>query len=128
MNLQRAIEIAVEAHKGQLDKAGQPYILHPLTVMFAVIHLGEKYAIVAVLHDVVEDTDWSLDRLREEGFDEDTLLALESVTRKEQVWDELTECFRKETYREFIRRAKTNLVGRIIKIEDLKHNLEPTRL
>ena len=63
MNLERAIQIAVEAHAGQIDKANEPYILHPLRVMFDVE--GEVASIVAVLHDVVKDCDgWTFDRLR----------------------------------------------------------------
>jgi (p)ppGpp synthase/HD superfamily hydrolase len=64
--LERAIEIAVEAHKGQVDKGGSPYILHPLRVMMSVN--GESEKIVAVLHDVVEDSVWTFDALLAEGF------------------------------------------------------------
>ena len=66
--LDRAIQIAVEAHKGVLDKGGKPYILHPLWVMDRVRHLGQDAMIVGVLHDVVEDTPWTLRGLKEEGF------------------------------------------------------------
>ena len=64
--LERAIEIATEAHRGQVDKAGNDYIQHPLRVMEAGKTTNEK--IVGVLHDVVEDTDWSFELLAEEGF------------------------------------------------------------
>ncbi|MEK9877498.1 MAG: GTP pyrophosphokinase, partial [Betaproteobacteria bacterium] len=62
MNLKRAIEIAKQAHSGQVDEAGKPYALHPLRVKLTVKTRAEK--IVAVLHDVVEQTDWTLDQLR----------------------------------------------------------------
>jgi (p)ppGpp synthase/HD superfamily hydrolase len=80
-DLKRAIEIAREAHFGQVDKGGANYIDHPLRVMERVD--GEHAKIVAVLHDVVEDCpDWTFNRLREEGFAEVILLALESVTKR----------------------------------------------
>jgi len=65
--LERAIEIAVTAHKDQVDKAGKPYILHPLRLMFKM--QTENEMIAAALHDVVEDTDWTIQRLEAEGFD-----------------------------------------------------------
>ncbi len=65
MDLERAIEIAAAAHRGQADKAGQPYILHPLRVMLAC--QGEATRIVAVLHDVIEDNDWTPEALSAEG-------------------------------------------------------------
>ena len=66
MNFERAIEIAVSAHKGAVDKGGNPYILHPLTVMLSLETAEEK--IVGVLHDVIEDTPWTFEALRNEGF------------------------------------------------------------
>ena len=80
MNLERAIEITVNAHKGVSDKGGNPYILHPLRVMMSLKSDNEK--IVGVLHDVVEDTgDWGFERLKEEGFCEEALDGLRSVTK-----------------------------------------------
>ena len=72
--LARAIEIATEAHRGQVDKAGNEYIGHPLRVM----EMGktEEEKIVGVLHDVVEDTDWSFERLEAEGFAPEIIAAL----------------------------------------------------
>jgi len=69
--LEKAIQLAVEAHRGQRDKAGQPYILHPLRVMLRMGTDGER--IVAVLHDVIEDGDWTLQRLQEAGFPDDVV-------------------------------------------------------
>jgi (p)ppGpp synthase/HD superfamily hydrolase len=117
MNLERAIEIAVEAHKGVLDKGGSPYVLHPLRMMFAVNTDEEK--IVAVLHDVVEDgEDWDFGRLEKEGFSTEILNALRSVTK-------ITE---NEDYDDFIERALRNPIGRQVKIADLKDNLDVTRI
>ena len=75
MNLERAIKIAVEAHAGVKDRGGKAYILHPLSVMMRVETDAEK--IVAVLHDVIEDTDWT-DNLSEEGFSQEIIDALKS--------------------------------------------------
>ncbi|NCF36968.1 MAG: GTP pyrophosphokinase [Gammaproteobacteria bacterium] len=117
MNLERAIEIAVEAHKGTLDKGGSPYVLHPLRMMFAVSHEEEK--IVAVLHDVVEDAiGWEFERLEKEGFSAEVIDALRSVTK-------ITE---DEDYDAFIERAMTNPIGRQVKIADLRDNLDVTRI
>jgi (p)ppGpp synthase/HD superfamily hydrolase len=117
MNLERAIEIAVEAHRGVLDKGGNPYVLHPLRMMFAVKTEEEK--IVAVLHDVVEDAvDWNFGRLAKEGFSPVIIDALRSVTK-------LTE---DEDYDDFIGRAKDNPIGRQVKIADIRDNLDVTRI
>ena len=91
-HLENAIRIAVAAHQGQLDRAGQPYILHPLRVMARCQSADEK--IVAVLHDVVEDTHWSFDDLRKEGFSEVIIQALDCVTKREG-----------EPYEDFVRRS-----------------------
>ena len=111
-DLERAIEIAVTAHRGQVDKSGAPYILHPLRVMLSL--KTEEERIVAVLHDVVEDCEeWPLERLRGEGLPERLATALESVTRNDG-----------ETYTEFIERSKTNAIGRRVKTADLRDNMD----
>ena len=115
MNIERAIEIAAAAHSGQTDKAGQPYILHPLRVMLACE--GEATRIVAVLHDVIEDSDWTPEALRAEGASDAILAALETVTRRDD-----------ETYAEFIERAAGNEIGRAVKIADLHDNLDLSRI
>ena len=94
--LERAIQIATEAHHGQVDKAGNDYILHPLRVMELGNSLEEK--IVGVLHDVVEDTDWTFERLADEGFSPIILDALRCVTK-------LSE---NEPYDHFISRVQAN--------------------
>jgi (p)ppGpp synthase/HD superfamily hydrolase len=117
MNLERAIAIAVEAHRGATDKADQPYILHPLKMMFSVD--TEEERIVAVLHDVVEDTKgWNFGRLEKEGFSTRIIDALKSVTKTSE----------NEDYDHFIERAMHNPVGRKVKIADLRDNLDVTRI
>ena len=113
--LERAIAIAASAHKGQLDKAGDPYILHPLRVMQACSPGPAQ--IVGVLHDVVEDTPWTFDQLRAEGFGDDVLVPLEHVTRRDG-----------EDYTAFVARAAQDPVAREVKIADLKDNLDLTRI
>ena len=77
--IERAIEIAATAHAGQRDKAGQPYIFHPLRVMLRVDGAHEQMA--AVLHDVVEDTSVTLDNLAQEGFPSEVLRAIAALTK-----------------------------------------------
>jgi (p)ppGpp synthase/HD superfamily hydrolase len=113
-NLERAIAIAVEAHAGQKDRSGASYILHPLRVMARLSTDDEK--IVAILHDVVEDTDWSFDDLRKEGFSEPILTALECVTKREG-----------EDYEEFVKRSASNALARRVKIADLEDNMDLRR-
>jgi (p)ppGpp synthase/HD superfamily hydrolase len=115
MNLERAIEIAVTAHKGQKEKSGAPYILHPLRVMLSVE--SEEERIVGVLHDVVEDTPWTFDQLRDEGFSEAILAALDTVTIREN-----------EDYSTFISRSADNVIGRRVKIADLRDNMDLSRI
>ena len=116
MNLERAIEIAVEAHSGVKDKGGAPYILHPLAVMHSLETENEK--IVGVLHDVVEDSDWTFEKLAEEGFSSEIVDAVRSVTKSSEDSD----------YSDFIRRVKRNPIGKKVKIADLKHNMDITRI
>lgn len=115
-NLQRAIEIATEAHKGQYDKAGNDYIGHPLRVMEMGKTENEK--IVGVLHDVVEDTDWTFEALAAEGFSEEVIAALRCVTK-------LSE---NENYDDFIERVKKNPLAVAVKINDLSDNMDIRRL
>ncbi|WP_026050940.1 GTP pyrophosphokinase [Clostridium tunisiense] len=115
--LEVAIKIAVEAHSGQLDKAGQPYVLHPLKVMLSLNN--EKDRVVGVLHDVIEDTDITYEYLKTNGFEGETeiLEALESVTKKEE-----------ETYDEFIDRVALNSIGKRVKLADLQDNMDLSRI
>ena len=116
MNLERAIQIAATAHAGVKDRGGKAYILHPLNVMMRVDTDEEK--IVAVLHDVVEDTDWTFEALRDEGFSEIIIEALETVTKKSE----------NEDYEKFILRSRGNEIGRKVKTADLRENLDVTRI
>ena len=113
--LERAIAIAATAHAGQVDKGGAPYILHPLKVMLRMASLEER--IVAVLHDVVEDCDISLDDLRKGGFSEEVLTAIQSVTKVPG-----------ESYEDFVERAAQNPIGRVVKLADLKENSDLSRI
>ena len=115
-NLQRAIEIATEAHKGQFDKSGKDYIGHPLRVMDMGKTDEEK--IVGVLHDVIEDTDWTFEALEEEGFSKEIINALRCVTK-------LSE---NEDYDDFIERVKKNPLAVAVKINDLTDNMDIRRL
>ena len=114
--LERAIQIATEAHRGQVDKAGNDYILHPLRVMELGNTLEEK--IVGVLHDVVEDTDWTFERLADEGFSPIILDALRCVTK-------LSE---DEPYDHFISRVQANPLAITVKLNDLSDNMDIRRL
>jgi (p)ppGpp synthase/HD superfamily hydrolase len=113
--LERAIEIAAAAHAGQVDKAGQPYILHPLRVMLRVSSLHERMA--AVLHDVVEDTPVSLDQLRVEGFPQEVLAAVEALTKRPG-----------ETRLQAAARAARNPVARTVKLADNAENMDLSRI
>lgn len=112
---QQALAIAEDAHKGQVDKAGVDYIQHPLFV--ASLVEGELAKTVALLHDVVEDSDWTLEDLRKEGLLEEVVQAVGILTKK-----------RNENYEEYILRVKQNPLARQVKLADLKHNSDLSRL
>jgi hypothetical protein len=114
--LERAIAIAARAHFGRQDKAGQPYILHPLRVMLACSPGPAQ--IVGVLHDVVEDSGWTFEQLRDEGFGEDVLEPLRRVTKLHE----------NEDYTAFIRRAAPDPVAREVKMADLRDNMDLRRI
>lgn len=114
-DLDKAIKIASNTHFGQVDKGGQPYILHPLRLMMKFKNKSEM--IIAVLHDVVEDSDYSIDDLKSDGFTTDIIDALSCLTKKNN-----------EKYDDFISRISTNELASKIKIEDLKDNMDITRL
>lgn len=115
--LERAIEIAARAHSGQVDKAGLPYVLHPLRMMLRLTEPSDR--IVAVLHDVVEDTDWTLEQLREEGFGETVLAAVDALTWRERDG---------ESYQAFVQRAAANGIARRVKLADIEDNLDLSRI
>jgi (p)ppGpp synthase/HD superfamily hydrolase len=110
--LERAIEIAARAHAGQFDPAGEPYILHPLRMMLT-LHSPES-RIAAILHDVVEKSgDWTLERLRLEGFSAAVLEAVEALTKTPG-----------ETFEDLVKRAGRNRIGRLVKIADIQDHLK----
>lgn len=118
--LEEAISFAALKHKGQSDKAGTPYILHPLRVMMSLGRVAtETERIVAVLHDVVEDCEVSFDDLRVIGFSEEVVAAVDALTKRE---DE------KADYMKAIRRVAENAVARRVKIGDLTDNLDLSRI
>lgn len=106
-----AAQVAARAHKNQKRKDGTPYIAHPVRVAIRCETPREK--VVALLHDVVEDTDTSFSDLRELGFDNETLDALDSVTKRPG-----------EKYSDFVLRAKANPIGRKVKLADIADNTE----
>lgn len=113
--LERAIATAAEGHAGQVDKAGNPYVLHPLRVMLQLDTNDERIA--GVLHDVVEDCGWTIDDLRREGFSEEVLRAIDAVTKRDG-----------ETYDEFVARAAADPIGRRVKLADLEDNCDLSRI
>ena len=110
-----ALKLCFEAHKDQIDKSGMPYVFHPF-------HLAEQMAdenttIVALLHDVIEDTEYTLDDLRKFGFAEDVLSAISLMTHADDI-----------PYMEYVAKIKTNPIAKAVKLADLKHNSDLTRL
>ena len=114
MDLDRALAIAVKAHAGQKDKAGDPYILHPLRIMMRMKREDER--IVAILHDVVEDSDLRLEDLRQAGFSDAILEAVDCLTRRKG-----------EDYRHYVDRASRLSLARKIKVADLEDNMSLRR-
>ena len=112
----KAMEICFEAHKKQVDKSGIPYVFHP-------IHLAEQMTteettIVALLHDVVEDSDITFEYLENEGFDKAVIDAVKLLTHKDK----------SVKYKDYIEKIKTNPIAKAVKLADLAHNSDITRL
>ena len=110
-----ALKIAIQAHEGQKDKSGREYIMHPIRVAERCNDLKAK--IVALLHDTIEDTEVTVDYLREQGFPEEIINGILSVTKREG-----------ESYEDFVRRAAENDIGKIVKKADLEDNMDIRRL
>ena len=111
----KAMKIAYEAHACQVDKAGLPYINHPL-------HLAEQMetedtCVVALLHDVVEDTPVTLEDLRKSGFTETQLHAIKAMTHEKDV-----------SYMDYIRELRNNEIAVVVKIADIRHNSDISRI
>ena len=115
MNIvEHAIALAARAHAGRLDKAGVPYIFHPIRVMLRMTTDDERIA--AVLHDVVEDCGWTLEQLASEGFSSIVIEAVDALTKRPG-----------EDYEAFVLRAAANAIARKVKLADLADNSDPQR-
>ena len=111
----KAMKLCFQAHKDQTDKSGIPYVFHP-------IHLAEQMkdedtTVVALLHDVVEDTDYTLEDLREMGFNERVIAAIALMTHAEGV-----------PYMDYVAKIKDNPIAKAVKLADLAHNSDITRM
>ena len=111
----KALKLCFEAHKAQLDKSGMPYVFHPF-------HLAEQMkdettTVVALLHDVIEDTDYTFDDLIAMGFDGAIIEAIELMTHKEGV-----------PYMDYVEKIKSNPIAREVKLADLRYNSDLSRL
>jgi len=115
-NLIDAKMLASVHHRGQVDKSGVDYIKHPLAVMEMLPYEPPELRIVAVLHDIVEDTDMTLAGLRERGYSDVVVDAVDAISRRES-----------EPYSGYIDRLEKNPLAVQVKIADLKHNLSPAR-
>ena len=120
----RAMKIAYRAHEGQVDKIGVPYIYHP-------VHLAEQMTtedtcVAALLHDVVEDSDCSLDDLKAQGFTDAQIEAVRLLTH--EIKEGLDYKGREQEYLDYVRRLKSNPIARIVTLADLTHNMDPNRI
>ena len=111
----RALSLCFEAHKEQKDKSGLPYVFHPF-------HLAEQMedeetTVVALLHDVIEDTEYTIEDLQKAGFSQSVISAIALMTHDPQV-----------PYMEYVRAIKSNPTARAVKLADLRHNSDMTRL
>ena len=109
--LHRAIKIACEAHQGQSSINGEPYILHPLRLLIKAKSNEER--IIAILHDVIEKTNISLLDLKNNGFDQNIISSIDSLSRR-----------RSESYIEYIERLMQNKISVKIKLLDLADNIK----
>ena len=112
--LETALKIAVEAHYGQRDKGGRPYICHPLRVAAGC---SGKAKVAALLHDTVEDTSVTFEQLAELGIDEEILAAVRLLTHDKSV-----------PYLDYVRQVKENPIAREVKLSDLRDNMDISRL
>lgn len=113
--LEKALSIALQAHKGQQDKAGKPYILHVLRVMMAVNKTDEK--IVALLHDAIEDSNITFQDLEKESFPQFVIEAVKLLTKTNH-----------QDYIEYIRNIQKNEIAKSVKISDLNDNMNLKRI
>ncbi len=111
----KAMKLCFDAHKNQVDKSGMPYVFHPFHV--AEQMKDEPTTIVALLHDVVEDTDYTLEKIAAEGFGQEIVEALALMTHDKNV-----------DYLDYVAKIKDNPIAKAVKLADLAHNSDPTRL
>lgn len=111
----KAMKIAFEAHKEQIDKSGMPYIYHPIHLAEQMV--DEATTCVALLHDVVEDTETTFEALEREGFTAEIIEALKLLTHNDAV-----------PYMEYVVAIKNNPIAKTVKLADLAHNSDLTRL
>ena len=111
----KALKLCFEAHKEQVDKSGIPYVFHPFHL--AEQMTGEATTVVALLHDVVEDTAINFEDLEKEGFPEDVILALKLLTHNDDT-----------PYMDYVAEIKNNKIATAVKLADLKHNSDLSRL
>ena len=114
----KALHICFCAHKDQMDKSGVPYVFHPFHV--AERMKDEDSTVAALLHDVVEDTDYTFEQLEAEGFGENVMEALRLLTHQSGVFTE-------EDYLQYVLKLKQNPIARAVKIADLEHNSDLSR-
>lgn len=113
-NIEKCQLLAIMAHKGQKDKGGSPYIYHPAYVARQVWNEDEQC--VAWLHDVVEDSDFTIAEIKCFGLPDNIIEAVEAITKRED-----------EDYKTYIQRVKANTLAKKVKLEDLKHNMDTLR-
>lgn len=117
--MHRAVRIAWGAHGGQLDKQGEPYIFHVMRVALSFAETSPDCRLVALLHDVVEDSEWTLDALRHNDMPAYVVEAVDALTRRKDD---------RETYAAYIQRLSTNSLAVAVKLADLRDNLRPERI
>lgn len=115
--LDKALSIATNAHHGQFDKGGNPYILHPLKVMHYLKTSDEELMCMALLHDVIEDTDVTYKDLRDQDISERVIKGLQCLTKQ-----------RGQTYEEYKGAVVSNYDAMRVKMADLRHNTDIRRL
>jgi len=114
-DLEKALLLAIQAHHGQKDKAGKPYILHPLRVMLQLTTLEEQQT--AILHDVIEDSSITITKLEQSGFSIKVIPAVNFLTRKKN-----------QSYEKYIDLLKKNPLARKVKLGDLQDNMDLSRI
>ena len=115
---EKALMLCVEAHGGVPRRfGGEPYCVHPISVAESLREYDIEYQIVGLLHDIVEDTDVTLDLLRDFGFQEYIIEAVDAITHREN-----------ESYDKYIKRCNKNKIARLVKTADMLHNLKDFHL